>query len=653
MEEYFGNYEELFAFWNIFRILSNIDKFVSWLENEDKIVEDSFMGYQFFLRTVYRSILRNLFKYNYPFLIITEDKITERAAYISEHIKDVPDTSEKMICIRNLFQLSKDIEKAKDFENLRKALRKVEPLLQFIDYIFNNHIETSRKWNKTELLKITSIFFTFIYFNDTRNSKPWANDCLYNFEIKTLSEKYLVLVRKGYIYSLKFLWTNYLGEEGYNKSTLRDFEEVLEIEPNTEQLDESNIYLLEGRPFWQAVDNYYGKIKSEIIEPMCCKYKFNGFKIDFFIINNVINFEQIRGFLDQFIKSPDEITPYYFDGKDFNEQLDELDIRLYWYPVHMMKPREIYHGVSVFNSLLLGETHTKILNNSNEKIFIKIFKHPENDLNSGKNRISLGILTPTFGLFDYSQWLIFYCCATDFSGTGTSEFIRAMDMINRCKRLSNIDLEEIIIEVDFLYHYVNEKNDRFGYFSVYDFSQRKKNLITRIQRELPTLAEKYRFLQSRLFEYIVFSYLIQKYPNSEIGCNKIIKNEQIDILSTNENEVIIFECKMDLHENLNNIIKQLKRKERKIKREFSRKLIRSKLCVFEEISSDRKERIEKNNIVVIDNFHSIIMQDNFFLGTRSELNKLLKSTFFEEEIIQSKEFKVNKRFLKKLLKDKK
>ena len=57
--------DELFAFCNIFKIISDVEKFLIWLGDKNQL--DFFLGYQFFLKAVYRAILKNLAQNDYEF----------------------------------------------------------------------------------------------------------------------------------------------------------------------------------------------------------------------------------------------------------------------------------------------------------------------------------------------------------------------------------------------------------------------------------------------------------------------------------------------------------------------------------------------------------------------------------------------------------
>jgi len=126
---------------------------------------------------------------------------------------------------------------------------------------------------------------------------------------------------------------------------------------------------------------------------------------------------------------------------------------MYW-----MQKNAIFNGVPAFVSTLIGSVELSRTFQSEEKVLVLRFKHPEWD---SEYRYSYGILIPSFGstgITDYSGWLVFFDCATDFSGFGGSLHQDAETFIGRYLERGEIEVKEEVADIEMFKRYLAEKN---------------------------------------------------------------------------------------------------------------------------------------------------------------------------------------------------
>jgi len=74
--------------------------------------------------------------------------------------------------------------------------------------------------------------------------------------------------------------------------------------------------------------------------------------------------------------------------------------------------------------------------------------------------------------------------------------------------------------------------------------------------------------RGKFFEYLFYNWLTEIYPATykKVGCDTTIGNQQIDVYAETENEIYLFECKINLHSGsdrrsgIKAVIKQIKEK---------------------------------------------------------------------------------------------
>ena len=215
---------------------------------------------------------------------------------------------------------------------------------------------------------------------------------------------------------------------------------------------------------------------------------------------------------------------------------------------------------------------------------------------------SYGILIQAFssiGIADYSGWLIFFSCATDYSGFGGSLHAEAEMFIEKFLDDKSLNIREIIMDKSLFREYLEHKKrpqdlDENTYTKS-DFIH-NKFIVSEIR------SQESRFLgdaKGKLFEYIYYNWLAENIgivPVSLLS-DIVINKEQVDVYLETENKIHIFECKVAIHgTNMNKIIKQIKRKEEAF--EKSNKNIDVWIVVYWEISDENKRMFSNNTFAI-------------------------------------------------------
>lgn len=233
-----------------------------------------------------------------------------------------------------------------------------------------------------------------------------------------------------------------------------------------------------------------------------------------------------KNILKQFLSKRELKEPHYVENHRKEKDIEKwLDWKLLWYNVEVLSSAgSIFSGVPAFIATLAG-----IVNLSEDKILVKIFKHP---VMKNEHNYSFGILIPAFGtsgLTDYSGWLIFYDCATDYSGFGGSLYIQAKNFIDKFRKYNAIEAEEIKVNKKVFQKYLKRKSAS----SVFDrivtqtpFGPKALEDISKIESTKKLFIENTRGI---LFELIVYKWIIMTQDFDEIKHDHIINGEQIDI----------------------------------------------------------------------------------------------------------------------------
>jgi len=289
----------------------------------------------------------------------------------------------------------------------------------------------------------------------------------------------------------------------------------------------------------------------------------------------------------------------------------KLDYHFLWYGVHVLDGSySTFSGVPAFISTLLGLIELNKHYGVNEKVKVKIFKHP---VRPGQNYYSFSILISVAMFYsDLSGWLVYYDCATDFSGFGGTLYREAKKIIDDLKSKDLVKVEEISVDKEIFKEYLKERS-RISIFDTIIFSEKKRPLEDFLARYKGTI-----------FEYIVYHWLNESKPEGKVKLNTWVEKEEIDCIHEDEDVIEIYECKFTLHtDKIDETIDQIKRKVSALNKVYNHsKRVVPNLVVYNVGSSEHIKKIKEQGINVII-FRDIIYQDRIFVRKREDLMKIL------------------------------
>lgn len=669
--------DQIFSFINIIKTSSNVGKFRKWLKEYHKIDDNSqiFEGYKFFIDVCVRGFINSII-YGTS-LDLEEDFTFFRARFVGVELDDIPNTCEKTIFIKNVWNLTKTIRKANGWEEITEAVKDADKLFFVFDVIFERASSSTRELNKNDALKISTIFNTHIFLNDTNRGVPHVY-LLTPILKSSASEEYLEKVYVGYVYTLQYLWFVLLEKENFEKSSLKDLhkahdiyskeakeqiesqagipvsEEEIKKEFVTERKEkirehEGEIELvkelfdedikkseaekerLSKLKNWFALDMFFGKINEEIIEPL--KSRVGTISVFNPLLKSSDKFN--KSLISEFLRRDELKNPRYLETTDNKERMrKKLDYLFLWYDVNVLNTQKltVFNGVPAFISTLIGNVELNRIFGSDEKVLALRFKHPVEGVQGYD--YSYGILIQAFsniGIADYSGWLIFFDCATDYSGAGGVLHDESEIFIEKFLDEEKIEIKEDIVDKERFKKYLAEKSTSsvFGEIKyMTPLGVYTELSISEIQRKVEEFTGT---AKGKFFEYLFYNWLAEKkhVRYKKIRCDCYLNKEQIDVLAEAESDVYIFECKVNLHiGEIDEIKKQIENKVIAVNQQFSKERIIPYLVVFSQIQNAHRKKFEDMGIHVCSPFENKIKnwrkkdsRDAIFriLGSKSSL----------------------------------
>lgn len=220
--------DRIFSSVNILKIAANTSAFRKWLKDYHKITDDSkiFTGYKFFLDACIRGFINALI--SEMSFDLEEDFTFFRARFVGVELDDIPNTCEKTIFIKNVWNLTKNIRKAKGWEEMAEAVKSIDKLFHVFDAIFEQNVFPTKGLDKKGALKISTAIYAHAFLNDTHRGFPHIY-LLTPILKSSLSDEYLEKAYTGYVYTLQYLWFSLLGREKFERSSLKDLHKAHEI----------------------------------------------------------------------------------------------------------------------------------------------------------------------------------------------------------------------------------------------------------------------------------------------------------------------------------------------------------------------------------------------------------------------------------------
>lgn len=619
--------DDFFSYYNILNIVTDLTSFKKWLKDYHGLVDYNELldGYVFFLNTCFRGLIDTIILENS--FDIEEDYIFYRARFVGINIDDIPNTCEKAIFVKNIWEKTKKIRNSTSWDEITASIKDIVDLLKSFEKIYENYIVPVNGLPKNYALNSATILKTYIFLNDLQHGVPLAYKMvpILNSDIteKQADRSYL-----GYVYTLQYLWYILLGEQKFLNSSLKNLHIAYEIYP-PEAGEKFSQFILKPirrkKDCWASLDRFFGIIKREIIECLEDELKKNS------NFNNLLdallvcqNFD--KNLIEDYLVKYKLKDPEYLSREDKKSVYKKLDCYFMWYEADVLdgSKTSVFNGVPAFTSILIGNIEKKIHLANKEEIFVLRFKHLV-----GANRYdySYGILIEAFGntgISDYSGWLIFLDCATDCSGFGGSLHYEAETCIENYLDEGMIKIKEVTVDKNVFIDYLSNKSiprpfdDEIYPEFPYTYEE---NVFTKdeVNGELSTIETSYepnkcvvqsiktqedRFMsdtKGKFFKYLFFNWLAENNMKTcdVISCDTILENEQIDIYLEDREFIHLFECKVAIH-NPQKVIKQVKNKINALNN--SEKKIVPWIIVYSGVSDERIKEINREGIKVCANF---------------------------------------------------
>jgi hypothetical protein len=374
---------------------------------------------------------------------------------------------------------------------------------------------------------------------------------------------------------------------------------------------------------WSALDRFYRPIQKQIVDPRGEILKVNNLGVAHLLV--------LKGYSKRFLK--DLLDPSKILDADYLTKNDpisikkQLSFRMLWYDANVLDTESVFNGVPAFASTLLGSVELARAFRNSEPVKVIIFKHPAGMENQFD--YSFAILIPantSFGISDYSGWLVFFDCATDHSGFGGSLLQFAKAVLQIAQGIGPISLNEIVVERELFKEYLKEHSVS----SVFDLVIKEGTGGTReIGSFSAVLSELDDFLgkaKGKLLEHAVYKWLRESNQFEKTDCDIWINGEQIDCIAETGDAVSFFECKLNIHKDkINDTINQIKRKSQSLSKNGLR--VQATLIVYQMIPVELKTVFEKNGVLVVDDFKGVIIKQRSFDGTRQETLDILDWQF--------------------------
>ncbi|MEM3041452.1 MAG: hypothetical protein QXG97_05455, partial [Nitrososphaerota archaeon] len=491
----------------------------------------------------------------------------------------------------------------------------------------SNKLIITKKISQNDALRYVSEFYAYLFLIDTSHGRPKGYYVPF-LSLKQSSE-YMDTVFDGYVFALQFLWYRLLGHDEFSKSCVKDLhhckdiqlskksateedydygdEELLGIKVTPEEKKERE-YRTIVRKKWLSVDRFFNKIKHEIIRPLeeRINHNFGGFDTGLIQLKT---FE--KSVLDAFLQNtPPE--PDYLTRTDLKSMKKRLDVKFLWYDIDALDGADAnleFNGAFAFISLLTGYANILQEEGSDGKIRVKKIIHPSHMRDT--NYYSLAILIGSYGFFsDSSGWIVFYNCLIDSPGTGGHYRDMCFDRIQRLA--SRVELEEITVDKETFLEYLQSR--KVSSFKTTDALERNREDDGVISHA-----------RGKLFEYVFLKYCLDNKKYDSVRGDFPLHGEQIDCLAIKDKLIHVFECKLQVHDDLKESKKQVARKIKAVEKEYPDHQIVPFITSYSPVMEERQSKILKSGIKVIQNFKNILQNEREFDGERKKLLSILNS----------------------------
>lgn len=612
------------GFWNILYIVSDTKEFSQWLTDFHKIHNsDPFLeGYKFFVTTSLRAFLNSFIMYD-PFRL-KDDEISRRAEHVGIKLGKLPNSCEKIIFQKNIWEMGKEIRKAKSWKvlDVKKSLL---PLFELYENIQKNNLVTNKNLSITDTIRYLSMFNSYLFLVDTQHGRPKG---YYHPFFKTRpSTKYLNKAFAGYAYALEFLWYKMLGKEEFLKSCTKDLHRSEEIglgqDRSVTETDEEYEFEEESSPEetkeqelhrqvikkWTSIDQFFTRIQKEIIRPLEEKIGHRSVTFREELVK-IHKFEKSN--LDNFLDK-DNLNHSELMENTSVTSINDLNMRFLWYDIDMFDAVEAnlhFNGSFAFIAMLTGYVTQLEESGSDYPIDVMKIIHPQK--HGDGNYYSLAIKIGVVGLLsDASGWVVFYDALIDSPGTGGHHRDRCFDCIEKFRKKSQVNLKEITVDKKLFREFLEI---------------RKVSIANEIELSIgyKESSDGLGQMKGKLFECIFQKYCLDSGRYEKVCGDVTLSNQQIDCFCSVDDSIDVFECKMRYHKKcFEEYIKQIKNITQVTEEKYPGKNVTPFFVTYFPMTRDEIEKLECEKIKVIHNFKNWI-ERGIVVGEKRKILQMLE-----------------------------
>lgn len=597
-------------------IIAKADSFLNWLGKEKRDnKKEVFDGFKFFISVAINSLIDSI-ALDFS-LGLTEDEAFERASFIGKSIHDVPASSEKTIIIKRLTLEISHINHSKSWTQLNNACIKLNELVKPISKIFEKHMRVEHQIGREKAIDLALRTYIDRYLGDCSDGCPMGWSIQTTTTIK-MNEYYMARCFHGYVLGLQYLWMKVLGKRRYNSTFITEMDKCRSISGDQARRLHDELFkelpildkdfIIESEDVedgsdddetmicWLSLNEFSKRIYEEIIVPDKLKLGLEQFE-DVWIKLNPIDKQELGEILNPCFEPPD-----YFEKRDPKSTMKRIAHLMYDYEIIPIEfpGRETIIGIPTFLTLLKGDIRMGKKESETIPSQVVVFEHESTD--GVGSFLSYAILIGRrTGFSDASHWLLFprigYCSEWEKDGSTLliekllKEYKKGGMVVVRNTKLPLRDLKEY-----------TETWKRVCVSEKKGLTFRNANEIITADRQIIQVAK------SKLFEYAFGRYLSLEPGEEDVKVDVLLHKQQVDVLSRKSGNLEVYECKLDLHSDIDEVIIQLIKKINKIKSKEPTCFVTPHLVVYEEINLKKKEQLELKGILIIDNFRKIIKE---------------------------------------------
>ncbi len=450
--------DDLIASVQMFKIASNVHSFEIWLQEHHNIPDFTsfFEGYRYFIFVCSVSIFDAVM--DDQSLQLEEDRIYQHALG-SVNLDDLPNSCEKAVALKNIWNYVERIHSAENKEELILAIHRMQDVTGVFQKIIDLS-EVNSNGSKERAREYVLLSYVFRNLNDTRAGFPaGARSILLDRSLTQPGVEDL----QGYAYALEYIWFQLLGKQKFEGSPAKELHKAPDL------LNADDYKILKGRnriaqliysadpergrltAGWEDLDSHYSEFYDLHIKPLETRWRDLE---PVFRLPPRYEKSTLSLILDRTkVKEP----RYFINLTDEESHFKLIDYYFTWLPVNFLDTQKIwdFSGVYAFIPFLYGVVkHAE--KSGDEKVAVLRIRHPVEGI--AGYFYSYAVLNNSSYYGGVGQgWIVFLTCGTDYSGHGSKMRDRVESCIRTFLEEGSITVRQIDVDEDYLKKYLVDK----------------------------------------------------------------------------------------------------------------------------------------------------------------------------------------------------